>query len=196
MLAAMMLLVCPALAEEMDVQTEAYAAYAQVLLDGAPYEALETQMPALRECTPARFTVLDMDGDGLPEVVLELADQAGYFVLTCQDGMVYAGFMGCDEMTALKDDGTYLYQYEWITGVAEMLQFQADEENGKLIGWGYYALASARTYDVGAIEYTVDNGAQTTDEAGYNAVLECQKAKLDALWYNYTEENVKLLLGQ
>ncbi len=50
------------------------------------------------------FTVVDMDGDAAPEVVIELGDR---IVLHCEDNTVHAYTFGVREMQWIRKDGSY-----------------------------------------------------------------------------------------
>lgn len=197
MLAALLLLALPAMAEEEDRQPMANAAYLAVILEGAPYTSIQPDSRTIGECSVVRFTVLDLDGDGIQEVVLEVTEPEGFIILTCHtDGMVYGGEMSYRGMLQLKDDGTCSFSSGAMDGGVSRLCFATNMETGKPDAFGRFNLAESVSQADGTVRYTLDCGAQTTDEAGYHAFLEAQDAKLDALWYDYTQENLRLLLGQ
>lgn len=199
MLCAALLLTCPALAEETDPQTEANAAYARVLLEGA--EALrlvdtyaagtesdpqaEASTIALTE-TPVRFTVMDMDTYGLMEVVLEMPAYECYIILTYDEGRVYAAEIPYRGLLNLKGDGTHEYSSGAMDGGVRMLLMES-----AVLTTG--VLADVRPTGENTVAYFI--GGTQVDEAAYQAFLAEQEAKLPALWYDYTEENVKMLLG-
>lgn len=198
MLAAMMLLAVPALAEEADLaerQVAANVAYARVLLDGEAYIPMteDARMPA--EWKAVRFTVLDMDGDGVTEVVVELAEWEAFVVLTWGGGSdVYGGEIVYRGLMNLKDDGTFTFSSGAMDNGVATMAFCSGGTDGLHVG--HLPLAESRTEEDGSVTYWLDGGAESTDEAGYEAVIAQQDAKLDALWYDYTEENVRMLLGQ
>ena len=187
-LMTLLLAVLPAMAEEPELQAEANAAYAAVLLEGAAW----TPEGEVREdWNPVRFAVLDLDDDGVSEVVLEVTEPEAFIILNGVKSVMatewpYRGLLN------LKDDGTFTFSSGALdTGVA-MLVWQGD--NGAQ--WGYLPLAESVSDADGNVSYWLDGGAEATDEAGYLAFLAQQDAKLDALWYDYTEENVRMLLGR
>lgn len=189
MLMALLLLTLPALADDAEDQASIHAAYAAVLLEGAPYEAMGE---VRAQWQPVRFTVLDLDGDGFTEVILEVSEPEAYIILTGY-GAVFATEWPYRGLMKLKDDGTFSYSSGAMdNGVASLtMQGYGDSEE-----YGYLPLAESRTEEDGSVTYWLDGGAEQTDEAGYQAFLAEQDAKLDALWYDYTEENVRMLLGQ
>lgn len=198
LLSAMLLMVMPALAEEADeaqLQAAANVAYARVLLEGESYLPVTEDARQPGEWKPVRFTLLDIEGDGLSEVIVELTEWEAFVVLTCMDGVVYGGEIAYRGMLNLKDDGTCEFSSGAMNNGVSKLCFAVDEETGKPVSIGRFNLAESIDTD-GSVTYWLDCGAEQTDEAGYEAFLAQQTAKLDALWYDYTEENVKLLLGQ
>lgn len=188
LLTVLLLLAFPVMAEEGGGQTAVNAAYAAVLLEGAEFVPLGD---IRAEWNPVRFTVLDLDGDGLNEVVLEVEAPEAYIILSgCEN--VYAQEWPYRGMLDLKDDGTFYYASGAAdSGIARLI-FQGDYEPA----WGYLPLAESYTDENGNVQYMLDGGAESTDEAGFNAELAAQEAKLAALWYDYSPEMVRLLLGQ
>lgn len=195
LLAAMALLICPALAEEAEVQAKVNAAYAAVLLEGAEAVLLEDAFVSQTESektvltltdTPVRFTVMDMDTYGLMEVVLEMAEPERFIVLTYHDGVVYAAEIPYRGLLGLKADGTHEYSSGAMDGGVRMLLMESSVLTTGL-------LAEVRPTGENTAAYII--GGAEVDEAAYQAFLAEQEAKLPALWYDYTEENVKLLLG-
>lgn len=179
LLAALLLTACPALAEEHDLQAEALSAYAAVLLEGAPCVPMDAADRALADCAPLRFTVLDMDGDDVSEVILEVSAPEGYIILTRHDGVVYSAEVVYRALLDLKDDGTYTYSSGASDSGVGHMSFLPDADSGALTG---------------VVRYT-DEVSTDADEAAYAALLAAQAAKLSALWYDFTEENIRLLLA-
>ena len=185
---ALLLAALPGLAEESDRQTEANAAYASVLLNG---EAWTPSGDVREDWNPVRFTVLDLDGDGVSEVILEVTEPEAFIILNGIKSVIatewpYRGLLN------LKDDGTFTFSSGAMDNGVAMLVYQGDFG----AQWGYLPLAESVSDADGTVTYWLDGGAEQTDEAGYLAFLAQQDAKLDALWYDYTEENVRMLLGQ
>jgi len=83
-----------------------------------------------------------------------------------------------------------------MDGGVSSLCLAVNSETNKPDAIGRFHLAESVMMADGSVCYTLDCGVEETDEAGYQAFLAEQDAKLDALWYDYTEENLKLLLGQ
>ena len=192
MLLAALLLTAPALAEEIDLQAAAKDAYARVLLEGSPVTPMEEDMRQPDAWQPVRFTLLDLDADGVSECILEITEPEAYIILTCDGDEVLACEWPYRGLLNLKDDGTFTFSSGALDGGVAMLVYQGDDG----AHWGYLPLAESISDADGNVTYWLDGGIEKTDEAGFNAALEAQNAKLDALWYDYTEENLRMLLGQ
>ena len=197
MMVALLMLALPALAEEDDLaerQAAANAAFARVLLDGEAYIPMEAddRMPA--EWNAVRFTVLDMDGDGVTEVVVELTEWEAFVVLISGGESVSGSEFSYRGMLDLKDDGTFTYSSGAMDNGVAMLSFRSGGTDG--LQMGYLPRAECRSEDDGSVSFWLDGGAERTDEAGYQAYITAQSAKLDAIWYDFTEENIRMLLGQ
>lgn len=192
-----MLLALPALAEEVDLserQAEANAAIARVLLDGEEYIPMQAddRMPA--DWNAVRFTVLDMDGDGVTEVVVELTEWEAFVVLCAAGDGVYGSEFAYRGMLSLKDDGTFTYSSGAMDNGVAVLTYRSGGTDS--LQSGYLPLAECRQEADGSVTFWLDGGAEKTDEAGYQAFITQQSAKLDALWYDFTPENIRMLLGQ
>lgn len=195
-LAALLLLTISAMAEDVDQQAEANDAYAAVLLRSEACVPLGDAVRSLQDCTPVRFTVMDMNGDGMAEVVLEVGEPEGFLILTYHEGVVYMAEEVYRGLLDLKDDGTSSFSSGALDNGVWDFCFVVEEESGRPVNIGRFVLAESRSGEDGSVTYWFDGGAEQTDEDGYRAFIAEQDAKLDALWYDYTEENVKMLLGQ
>lgn len=132
------------------------------------------------------FTVMDFDGDGAEEVLVQFSapagDAGGYLVLH-QSRSGIAGFR-LSPRTAwnLKEDGTFEYSQPAGTeyGIAS-LAFE-----GESCSLNKHLTAAGEQFAFS--EYTV-NGAPATEEA-YFAAIEEQAQKPDAQWHDFTKEAV------
>ena len=77
-----------------DVMQESYVCFNEVIYNNAPL------------VTP-RFAVVDMDGDQVPEVVLEIDDDMGYVILRYKDGEIYGNEIDYRSLENLKEDGSH-----------------------------------------------------------------------------------------
>lgn len=193
LLAVMMLLSIPALAEDADEQAAANAAYASALLDGGRMlqmaddwlgvDESAKNTPFVMTGTPVRFAVLDMDTYGIQEIVIELAEPESFVVLTWYEGRVYAAEIPYRGLLNLKDDGTHTYSSGAMDNGVGMLLLESDRVTMSVL---------AETHSEGA--YYV--GGEQVDEAAYEAFLAEQDAKLPAIWYDYSPDMLHRVLGQ
>ena len=193
LLAAMMLLSIPALAEDADEQAAANAAYASALLDGGRMlqmaddwlgvDESAKNTPFVMTGTPVRFAVLDMDTYGIQEIVIELAEPESFVVLTWYEGRVYAAEIPYRGLLNLKDDGTHIYSNGAMDNGVGMLLLESDRVTMSVL---------AEMHSEGA--YYV--GGEQVDEAAYEAFLAEQDAKLPAIWYDYSPDMLHRVLGQ
>ncbi len=200
---AVLLLALPVLAEENDVQAEANAAYAAVILEGAEAvhaardaelaEGLTGYDPVFTlQQTPVQFTVLDLNGDGVNDVVLEVSDVEGFILLIWQDGKVCAVNMPYRGLLSLKDDGTHNYSSGAADGGVRTIGVDWLDD---VPVWNGFVQAAMIPGADGGLDHIEVDGVPV-DEAAYDAFIATQEAKLDALWYACTPENVRMLLGQ
>jgi len=124
-----------------------------------------------------RFTALDMDGDGIPEVVLEIFPGSERLVLHYDNGIVYGYDTGGPRcMGSLKKDGTY----DWSGGVphwgVSKLQFSSDIYETEIL------------CEVDAPLYYI-NGEVVSEESFYS-FYDTQYQKEDAKWYPFSEETI------
>lgn len=144
------------------------------------YDSSDAYKPELH------FAVIDMDGDGVPEVVVEKFHDSGSengVVLHYEDGTVYAYSYGAGELEEVKKDGSY----SWI-----------DAENyigySKMQFFGLYnkVVFLASYHSDGASknrEYLINNVSVTAAEI--DAFCESQKQKVNVIWYNLNTHNIK-----
>lgn len=138
--------------------------------------------------TITRFALLDLDGDGADELVLNI-DYSGdeeYVVLTCYDGAVYANQIVYRGFLSPKADGTF----EWSNGAFDNGASRARFENGVLV---YEDFSSMSEGSDGNTVYTL-NG-ESIDEAAYSAFLDEQAVKDDLAWTEFSVDAVNAALA-
>jgi hypothetical protein len=135
-----------------------------------------------------RFALVDLDGNGENETVLQIIDAArdmgGFLVLQWKDGKVWGYPQSYREFESLKTDGTYGFSNPTATewGIC----------TGGFLGNEYMpqTLISGKTEDNWeSIGYSVYG--QTASEEDYNAAMAQQEEKPDAAWYEFTDENLE-----
>lgn len=140
------------------------------------------------------FTVLDMDGDKIPEVILELT--VGnyvefYEILHYMNGEVYGYIRVLRGLMQLKTDGTFTYSSGAAdTGIGK-LRFESNASLTDII-LGY--TESSYNNDSTTISYFINDKPVT--EESYKAFLEEQDEKKDAVWYEFSQKNIETELSK
>ena len=136
------------------------------------------------------FAVVDMNGDGEDEVVLQVTDVAndmgGYLFLHQESGTVYGFQSGYRTFWQLKTDGTFQYsapagQEEGIASV----QFSGTGYTFEKLMYG-----TGEHYEFNS--FTVDG--QSVSQEKYHAAAERQEQKPGAKWYDFTPGNIKAVI--
>ena len=138
--------------------------------------------------TITRFALLDLDGDGTDELVLNIdfSGEEEYVILTCYDGAVYANQIVYRGFLSPKADGTF----EWSNGAFDNGASRARFENGVLV---YEDFSSMSEGSDGNTVYTL-NG-ESIDEAAYSAFLDEQAVKDDLAWTEFSVDAVNAALA-
>lgn len=139
-----------------------------------------------------RFAVLDLDGDGAQELVLQsmdvAGDMSGYVVLRMQQGEVYGFTSDWRSFWSLKADGSFEYSSptgsEW--GVCTVQFADGAMQRGLPLFCG----RANDTFEETA--YMVNGQAACEDDY---AAAEAQAAKPDAAWYPFDEEGIRQALS-
>lgn len=138
--------------------------------------------------TIKRFALLDLDGDGADELVLNIdfSGEEEYVILTCYDGAVYANQVVHRGFLTPKADGTVA----WSNGAFDNGASRARFENGVLV---YEDFSSMSEGSDGNAVYTL-NG-ESIDETAYSAFLDEQAAKDDLAWTEFSVDAVNAALA-
>ncbi len=153
-----------------------------------------TEMPEGPTLEITHFTVLNMDGDKTPEVVLELS-VAGkeypdfYEILHYMDGEVYGYNVVYRGLEILKTDGTFWSSDGAADNSCNKMRFSTS-------GYEYDALAYSESnfIDNGtAISYFINNKPVT--EEAFEAFRKEQEKKKDVVWYGFSQENIETKLS-
>lgn len=135
------------------------------------------------------FAVLDVDGDGKLDVVLNVTvngEALGYLVLTSADEVICAYGFYYRAMIGLKEDGSFSFSSSAAeSGVAT---FYKDENRDAQ----YNVLAESKLDENGTVVYFVNGEA--ADEDAFTAVINAQNEKVDVTFVPATAENLALYL--
>lgn len=135
------------------------------------------------------FAVLDVDGDGKLDVVLNVTvngEALGYLVLTSADEVICAYGFYYRAMIGLKEDGSFSFSSSAVeSGVAT---FYKDENRDAQ----YNELAESKLDENENVVYFVNGEA--ADEDAFTAVINAQNEKADVTFVPATAENLALYL--
>lgn len=130
------------------------------------------------------FSVVDVDGDKMPEVIVNERPCYNKLILRYEKGIVYACLLGDKEFGEIKTDGTAY----WESGV-DYIGFCRLEFTGET--FGIVVIAERDTgADPSWAEYYLD-GVRVSEEA-FLGFQDAQWTKEDVTWYNLTDENIKM----
>jgi hypothetical protein len=138
------------------------------------------------------FTVLDMNGDKIPEVVLELTvgDNVEFYeVLHNMNGKVNGYLRVLRGLESLKEDGTYGYSNSSSNWGFAKLKFEA---NGTVTDDKLGYCEPSQNNDSTAESYFVQNKSTTKDL--FDSYADEQNRKKDVVWYDFSQDNIAKLL--
>lgn len=135
-----------------------------------------------------KFTVLDMNGDKAPEVVLELSSgdlPSFYEVLHYMNDTVYGYIFTYRSLGELKADGTFMYSSGAADSGVGKLKFESDTYNIDILG----CIKPSEGDTSLTISYFIDNKPVTEED--YDTFINEQYEKKDAVWYEYSQKNIE-----
>jgi Uncharacterized protein conserved in bacteria len=141
--------------------------------------------------TLSRFTLLDMDSDEIPEVVLELKVDNHvefYEVLHYINNEVNGNIQVQRGFKNLKTDGTMSYSNSAFNNGYMKLSFETNSSEAHILGYHN----SENKDNVVTQTYFIDNKPATQE--AYNAFTKEQEEKKDAVWYNFSQENIETII--
>jgi|AGTN01.2.fsa_nt_gi Antirepressor regulating drug resistance, predicted signal transduction N-terminal membrane component len=138
------------------------------------------------------FTVLDLDGDQAPEVVLELSvggNPQFYEVLHDMNDTIYGYLIVYRGLTELKADGTFLFSSGAADNGAGKLKFESDAYMTDPLAYSQSSQGDTTL----TITYFINN-EQVTKEA-FDSFVNEQSGKKDAVWYEFSQQNIETELS-
>lgn len=138
------------------------------------------------------FTVLDMDGDKVPEVVLELSvgdEPEFYEVLHYMNGVVYGYLIVYRGLEELKADGTFRFSSGAADNGWGKLRFESNAFKTDILG---YSKSSQGDTNL-TISYFINNKPVTKES--FDSFTNEQSGKKDAVWYEFSQKNIETELS-
>ena len=144
-----------------------------------------------------RFTVIDLDNDNLPEVVLSFPEkrdgkyyESEYCIFKYHDGIVYVYDRGIRGFNTLRMDGTFGWADSGSESGIGTLLFQKVTTYTAQRG---ITETEDKVYsNTGSEEFFI-NGQSVTREEEQKA-MDYQDSKPEATWYEFSEENIEKYL--
>lgn len=138
-------------------------------------------------CTYSRFCVMDLDADGLPELILELVDAEGYpefyEIFHYAEGTVQGFCLGLRAMEAVTLEGDLLGSDGAMDNSWYRIQFNKNQLERT-------DTCHSSSSDTGVLYYI---GDQAVTEAEYNAYTAVIEQKDRPLWFAFSTDNVSAI---
>ena len=133
-----------------------------------------------------QFAIIDMDGDGIVEIVLTISAPKGdKYVLRYQNGMVSNVYFGIRGMNVIKKDGTFDWSSSAFHSGYSKLNFSSNICE-------IYVICEVDGTNYPPELYYI-NGEEISEEE-FKKFYNEQDQKEDADWYEFNEENIENLL--
>ena len=127
-----------------------------------------------------QFTVLDLDGDAVPEVVLAIDDYYGFVILRYREGKVFGYIVGYRAMHSLKKDGSFWQSSSAFESYISKLFFV---ENSIVIDENAERIENA-------VEVKCYLHDVPVDEAVWETYQRKHEEKEDVEWYDFNKESI------
>jgi len=180
-------------------------AYKEVLLNNAEFFSTDSQKKVLfydfltdrkiydTDFNAVNFTVLDMDGDNIPEVIIGLTvndEPQFYEVLHYSNNTVYGYLLTNRVLGDLKNDGTFIFSGGAAdTGVGK-LKFDSDDFSIDILG---YSKSSQGETDL-TVSYFIAN--KTVEKEYFDVFLNKQTEKTSVTWHEFSQSNIETELSE
>lgn len=134
---------------------------------------------------PAQFAVVDMDGDGAPEVVYQRSDYGGFVVLRHREGGIYGYEVSYRGLMQLKKDGSYTAS----SGATE-------NSLGKMRFLGDFCDQDVKLYSTGQVYEQYYLRDAPIEKDAFDQLWRAHEELPDVDWHTYTDDMVRLWLRQ
>ncbi|WP_157261819.1 hypothetical protein [Paenibacillus sp. A3] len=137
-----------------------------------------------------RFAIIDLDGDKIPEVVLELTPgkyPEFYEVLHYMEGSVYGYIQVYRGFQDLKSDGTFRYSNGVSNNGYGKLSFESNAYKTDILGY-------QNTSSDGTTTFFIKNKPVT--EEAYNSFTKEEDGKKDVVWHEFSDKNIETELSK
>jgi len=141
-----------------------------------------------------RFAVMDLDNDGVMDVILWLSvnglDDYGTDILHYQNGVVYGYVMWFRAFNQLKTDRTFSFSSGAMDNGFGTIAFT---DKSYSINKITYSQSSYDSNNNLTVTFFVNNKEATQNE--FDSAIQNQSEKPDAAWYDLTEDNIESVLN-
>ncbi len=137
--------------------------------------------------TLTHFTIVGMDDDLVPEVVLELSrhnEPEAYIILHDDGNMVYGHMIYIRSFQQLKTDGSFIFSSGAADSGSAKISFDADTLKTDILGY-----SQSSQGDTGiTISYTIGDKPVTKED--FNQFIKEQTEKEDVTWQEFSPINI------
>lgn len=143
------------------------------------YNGYIKDFECLNDCeyTIKQFTIIDLDGDGITEIVLYLEDADGYLILRYKDEKVLGNYIPYRCFEQLKTNGLFMSSSGADANTIGKLFFLQDT---------FFYSDKIQSYSGNYSVFDISTNKKTWDEE-YQAFRKLSKVE----WYNYTKEVIE-----
>ena len=135
------------------------------------------------EMSVSKYSVIDLNGDGAPELVLWLNrgtnEYVGFLVLYDENTTVYVHLLYYRQFSNLKEDGTFGFSGGVSNHGIGRIDFEGDKYTVR-------SLAYCESADNQNVSYFVDG--KSVSKAAFEAYQSAQNSKPDAIWVEHSIE--------
>jgi len=133
--------------------------------------------------TVSRYSIVDLDKDGTPEIVVELSLAGEQLIFHYTGSSVYAYPFSQRGMNTLKEDGTYCASNGAAYSYINTLKFE-----GHVCKRETVAYSDTEPNEQGELQNVYYSGNEPITANAFSALLDAHNAKTDVTWHTYTAE--------